>query len=310
MIEVSIDRLRPNPYQVRLLNDTDPELQQLKDSINKSGLIEPIIVRPTADGFWEIAAGHRRALCYKLLGIPKIACIQRRLSDEQMCESILDENLKRQSLNSIDEAKAYQNLKLKFSWSEEKTATRFHVSRDIVAQRIRLLSFLQPIQDLVAKGQLGVSHAEAIATAPKSMQLGFSQIVIEKGLSVKETTEMAKQLVELERANEQALLNIGSIVAGFDRRIGELERTSTAHQLAVNWFDFHSYPWKTDYCAHNVNSMCDRYNWSNEPSGLVQRMGGTAQFKKLEDGKWHVQASSTVCSHCDLFEPRPVTGKT
>jgi ParB/RepB/Spo0J family partition protein len=304
LLEIDVDRLKPSPFQVRVLDQSDVALLELKDSIRKGGVIEPPVVRQTSDG-WEIVAGHRRVLCCQLLGIRKIKCIQRSLTDEQVCEAILDENLKRQSFNPIDEAKAYRNLK-KFAWTEEKIAARYNVSRDIVAQRLRLLTFQQPIQDLVAKGQLGVSHAEAIATAPATKQLGLSRTVMEKGLTVRETTEASKQLVEQERTNKIALENIGSIVAGFDNRIRNLESTTAMHQMSVNLFNFHShaYAWKADACRHNQNGLCHRFYWNSEPPDWVRAL---VQFKKLEDGEWRLQPCSPVCSHCDLYEPRPTS---
>jgi ParB family chromosome partitioning protein len=309
LIEVEVDRLRPNPYQVRILDVADPALEQLKDSISKFGLLEPIIVRSTADGWFEIAAGHRRWLCHVLLGIPKIKCIQRDLTDEQMCEAILDENLRRQSLNAIDEAKAYRNLKMKFSWTEERTATRFHVSRDIVAQRMRLLTFQQAIQELVAKGDLGVSHAEAIAMAPASKQVELAKTVMLGGLTVKDTSDRAKQLMLQEKANRDALENIGSTVVNFDQRLKTQETRPMIRFIGatgdapVIWLD---HPWKADSCKHNVNGTCNRFSWSGEPITLAEQLQGIARFEKLPNGRWHIQACRAVCGRCDLYEEPPL----
>jgi ParB family chromosome partitioning protein len=308
LIEVEVERLRPNPYQVRILDVTDPALEQLKDSISKFGLIEPIIVRSTADGWFEIAAGHRRWQCHVLLGIPKIKCIQRDLTDEQMCEAILDENLKRQSLNPIDEGKAYRNLKDKFAWTDERTAVRYHVSRDLVAQRRRLLTFQQAIQDLVAKGDIGVSHAEAIATAPASKQLELARTVTLFGLTVSDTSERAKHLCLQDKANRDALENIGVTVVNFDQRLKAQETRPMIRFIGatadapVIWLD---HPWKANSCKHNINGTCDRFSWSGEPTTLVEQLRDIAKFEKLPDERWHIQACQAACGRCDLYEERP-----
>src|SRR5208282_2689742 len=117
----------------------------------------------------------------------------------------------------------YRNLKGKFAWTEEQTAARFHVSRDIVAQRMRLLTFQQAIQDLVAKGELGVSHAEAVAMAPASKQLELARTVTLFGLTVRDTSERAKHLCLQDKANRDALENIGTTVVNFDQRLRNIE---------------------------------------------------------------------------------------
>jgi len=305
LVEVDVDQLELNPFQVRNSSEVDSAFLELKDSISKFGVIEPPVIRKTDKGL-QIAAGHRRVECCKQLGIKKIKCIQRQYADEQMCETILDENLKRKSLNPVEEANGYYNLKEKFSWNEEKIAARFHVSRDIVAQRMRLLSFQKPIQDLVAKGELGVSHAEAITTAPLSKQLELAKVVIIGSLTVKDTTERARLLTEQERANRQATENIGSLVAGFERRIGNLEAISADHQLTINWYDFFAIPhaWKVDSCRHNVGGLCHRFFWHTEPTHWVEKLHGLAEFKKLDDGRWRVQACGSVCSPCNARAQR------
>jgi ParB family chromosome partitioning protein len=308
MIEVDVDHLKPNPYQVRTLQEIDPAIEQLKDSIGKFGVIEPPIIRSAPDGFWEIAAGHRRALCCKLLGIPKIKCVIRDLTDEQMCETILDENRGRQSLNPIDEAKAYYNLKSKFSWTEERIATRYGTSRDIVVQRLRLLTFQQPIQDMTSRGELGVSQAEAVVMAPASKQLELAEEVLLEGLTVKETTERAKQLTFQAKLNQETLESIGTTVMNFNSRITDLETKPRITLIGVYAGDsvfLLDHPWKVNSCRHNANGLCHRFSWSVEPPDLVKQLGSIAHFKKLEDGRWHIQACGAVCGRCDLYEERP-----
>jgi ParB family chromosome partitioning protein len=310
LVEVEVDQLEQNPFQVRISSEMDSAFLELKDSISKFGVIEPPVIRKSDKGL-QIAAGHRRVKCCIQLGIKRIKCIQRQLTDEQMCETILDENLKRKSLNPVEEAKGYGNLREKFSWSEEKIAARFHVTRDIVAQRRRLLNFQKEIQEYVAKGQLNVSQAEAVATAPLSKQLELAKVVMARSLTVKATTDMARQLMEQEAANKLTLENIGGIVVGFSKRIGTLEAISADHELAVILDDFlaHAHTWKVDDCRHNFGGLCHRVSWPTEPTDWMEKLRELVEFKKHEDGTWRVQASKIVCSRCNLYEPRPGTAK-
>jgi ParB family chromosome partitioning protein len=166
IIDIDPRMLLPNPYQVRHPGDSDRSLDELVESIRKSGLIELPVVRQTEHGY-EIIAGHRRvAACIKA-GLKSIKCVVRQLTNVQVTEVNLEENLKRDSLNPIQEARGYTNLRDLFHWPEDRIATRFQKTRDIVAQRLRLLTFQEPVQDLVANGQLIPSHAEAIACRKK-----------------------------------------------------------------------------------------------------------------------------------------------
>ena len=304
IIEVDPATLLPNPYQVRLPGDAfDPSFDQLVESIRNTGLIELPIVRETENGP-QITAGHRRvAACIKL-GLKSIKCILRHLTDEQMAEVNLDENLRRKTLNPIEETRGYANFRDHFKRSEQWIADRFGVSRDIVAQRLRLLTFPQPIQDLVAKGLLTPSHAEAIAMAPADRQLQLAQIVVEKRLSVKRTTAIAKESVELERANQEALKNIALRNNMVDARLARLDEAIARHESILAWFEFHEHPWKAESCGHNIGGVCSRFSWESEPVTWTTRLGGVARFQRSEDGRWHVEACSAVCAHCDLYRAR------
>jgi ParB family chromosome partitioning protein len=316
--EVDPATLLPNPYQVRRPSDAfDPSFDQLVESVRKTGLIELPIVRETKNGL-QIAAGHRRvAACIKA-GLKSIKCILRRLTDEQMAEVMLEENLKRKTLNPIEEARGYANFRDHFRWSEEKIAGRFQVTRDIVAQRLRLLTFQEEIQHMVAQDQLTASHAEAISTAPSSKQLELAQTVIDKKLTVKETAEIARHLVYQEKANRQALENIASRLESFDSRLADLDQKTARNQELLTWFEFqqHFWAWKAQSCGQNVNGFCRGVHWTSEPSDWIQRLKGIVRIEKLEDGNWHVQACSRVCAHCSSYErpakpvsPRPMRKK-
>lgn len=303
ILDVDPSTLLPNPYQTRLMSDgSDPSLGELAESIRRMGLIELPIVRETKKGL-EISAGHRRVDACKTLGFKSIKCILRPLTDQQMAEVNLDENLKRKTLNPIEEARGYANFRDHFKRSEEWIATRFGVTRDIVAQRLRLLTFQQPIQDFVAKGLLTVSHAEAISMAPANKQVQLAQNAIQEKLTVKMTTEMAKESLEVEKANKEALENIAARNRTMDARLDVLEKNVASHESLLVWHEFHAHPWKSKDCRYNINGFCKRFCWKSKPE-WVRRLRGTAKFSRSGDRVWHVEACDAVCAHCDVYEAR------
>jgi ParB family chromosome partitioning protein len=296
VVEIDPRRLRANPYQIRLASDlTGPDFDALVESIRKIGLIELPIIRESEKGK-QIATGHRRVAACIRGGLKTIQCILRRLTEEQMAEVNLDENLKRKTVNPIEEARGYANFRNHFQRTEEYIAERFQVTRDIVAQRLRLLSFNESIQELVAKGQLTPSHAEAINTAPPNAQVGLAMWVIEKGLTVAKTTEEAKRLTETQTINQWVLANIGWTMVDVQRRLAEAESS-------LIWFEFFSRPWQSERCKHSINRFCQRISWNKRPHFSVQGVQ-VAKVKRLQDGNWHVEASRTVCAHCTLYEER------
>jgi ParB/RepB/Spo0J family partition protein len=301
IIEVDPLVLRPNPYRARVVDGPDPSLGELEESIRKTGLIEPPIVRQTQNGY-EIATGHRRVQCCIKLALKTIRCILRSLTDEQMAETGLEQDLRHKTLNPCEEAKGYAIFRDEFHWSEERIAQRFQVTRDIVAQRLRLLTFPEAMQRLVAQGQLTVSHAEAIAIAPAEKQLELAQTVVDKKLTVKKTTEIANGYMNLRNDNQEALETIGPRLQEIDAKLTALHQDVAKHESLLAWFEFHTHPWKAQDCVHNVNGFCRRFNWPSAPSHWIAKLQGITKFEKLEDGNWHVQACGSVCAHCHTHE--------
>jgi ParB/RepB/Spo0J family partition protein len=305
IVDVDPRTLLPNPFQVRA-SASDVNFDELVESIGKSGLIEVPVIRETGSGY-QIVIGHRRvAACIKLC-LKSIRCILRQLSDEQMAEVVLEENLKRNSLNPIEEARGYANLRDRFHWSEEGIAVRFQKTRDVVAQRLRLLTFQEAIRELVANGQLTPSHAEAIATAPPHRQLQLAEIVKEGKVSVKRTAQMAKEYANIESSNQETLANIGPRIIEINCRLALLAQEVTKHSFLLEWFEFHSHPWKAQNCKSNISGLCCRFWWDHDPSSWNKRLNGAAKFTKAQDSLWHVQACEAVCAHCPLYEPRAAT---
>jgi ParB family chromosome partitioning protein len=315
IIEVDPATLLPNPYQARTMRPSDPTLDELVESIRKNGLIEPPIIRQTPDGY-QIATGHTRVAACIRAGLKKIRCILRVYTDKRMAVAGMEENLKRKSYNPIEEARGYAILRDRFHNTEEETAATFQTTRDHVAQSLRLLRFQQAIQDLIAQGQLTPSHAEAIAMAPNQSQLQLAQTVVSKKLSVKTTTEMAKELVSREKAKQDALDNIDLRLGGLDTQVANLKQLVHAQELRHLWFELaqlrHKHPWKVEDCEYNIGGFCHAFSWESIPDHWARKLEGIATFR-IVDGKAHFQACSTICAKCGhlatVFTDATLTGE-
>jgi ParB family chromosome partitioning protein len=196
--EIDVCRLDPNPYQARA-EYPESELKDLGNSIKEKGLLEPIIVRSKGDRY-EIAVGERRARACKLMGIEKISAIVKELSDEEMAEYVLIENLQRKDLNAIEEARGFKTLQERFGWTQEKIAKRAGrgLTRDIVAQRLRLLTFPSELQELVSHDTVTPTHAEILAKLagdPTLLKETMSKVVDQK-LTTKQTEQLIGEAIE------------------------------------------------------------------------------------------------------------------
>ena len=286
-----------------MLDDKDSRVVERVESVRKNGLIELPIVRRTESGY-QIATGHIRIRACVILGMTKVECIVRPLTDEQMAVVVVEENLKHETLNPIEQGKGYRNMKDHFNWSEEKIAEKFGTTRHVVAQRLRLLSFQEPLQQLIAEGRFGVSHAEAVNMAPYFKQMDLAKRVLEAGLTVQQTTDEAKRLVAIERANKSAMENIGTIVENFTSWLNQLEGRIFDAERSLAWVELdEGHVWKHKSCMHNVNGWCHRFSWDNEPEYFL--LTDMANIEKREDGKWHIQACAPACGHCTVYEERP-----
>lgn len=176
---IPIDKVRPNPFQLRVESELN-ELIQLCESIRSGDrLIHPITVRRQKD-YYEIASGHRRWQACKRLSekyIPAVVCD---LTDQEMLETSLIENLQRRNLNPIEEAKGLAALKEKFNLSHKEVGLKVGRTQDYVAQRVRLLSLPDNIQGLLSCDKIGASAAEAIASKPSEIRTQLLSL-IEKG---------------------------------------------------------------------------------------------------------------------------------
>src|SRR6058998_3857765 len=182
----------PNRQQPR--TSFDPEgLSQLAASIRRHGVLQPIVVSRSGDGY-ELVAGHRRVLAARLAGKTTIPAVVRDEVSDRL-ELALTENLQRTDLNAIEAARAYKLLMETYDLTQEQVAERLGKSRSAVANTLRTLSAPQPLQDAVLEGKIGEGHLRALLALPLSDALHALATVVAKGLSVREAEALARKMV-------------------------------------------------------------------------------------------------------------------
>ena len=161
IIEVSLDELRPNPYQPRKVFDQEA-LEELSSSIREHGVFQPIIIKKSIKGY-EIIAGERRVRASKLAGKETIPAIIRDFTDEEMMEISLLENLQRENLNPIEEAQAYRSMLDKLGITQEELSTKVGKSRSHITNIIGILRLPEEVQKMIAQEKLTMSHAKLLS---------------------------------------------------------------------------------------------------------------------------------------------------
>jgi ParB family chromosome partitioning protein len=189
---VPIEFLRPSPLQPRRSFD-EGELTALADSIREKGVLQPLLVRPAPDGAvgYEIVAGERRWRAAQAAGLHELPVVVRALSDREALELALIENIQRADLSALDEAQGFRRLIEEFGHTQEELAATVGKSRSHVANLLRLLSLPESVQALLQNGSLSAGHARAILGGAEPERL--APLVVENGLSVRETEELVRR---------------------------------------------------------------------------------------------------------------------
>ena len=190
---LSISDIEPNRDQPRKQFD-DASLKELADSIAEHGVIQPLLVRPIGGGIYQIVAGERRWRASRLAGLTEVPAVVRELSDSETMEIALVENLQREDLDPIEEAEGIAQLIETYSLTQEAAAQKLGKSRPAVANALRLLHLPQPVREMIRQGKLTQGHARALLSLddPDAI-LSAAQVIAEKGLSVREAENLAKE---------------------------------------------------------------------------------------------------------------------
>ena len=191
-LEIALDAISFNPYQPRKSYD-DEKLQDLIRSVRVHGILQPVVVRPKAEGTYELVAGERRLRAASEAGLTKIPAVVRELTNEQSLEVALIENLQREDISPIEAARAYRRLAEEFGLSQDDIAFRVGKSRPSVANTLRLLNLPTEIQMSLEKGDITEGHARALLSIsdPEAQQRTWRTVVGER-LSVREAERISK----------------------------------------------------------------------------------------------------------------------
>lgn len=193
-IEIALDRIRDNPRQPRV--KMNPEaLATLAASIREHGVIQPVLVTETLDGY-QLVAGERRVRAARLAGLERIPAVVRQLADRAQLELALVENLQREDLDPLESARAYRQLLDEFGITQDEIAERVGRARSTVANTLRLLDLHPAVQAAVAAGEVTEGHGRAIGGLPLELQETVVKTVIEGDLSVRQTEELVRRLRE------------------------------------------------------------------------------------------------------------------
>lgn len=191
--QIDVNLLKRGEYQPRRFIQ-EQDLQELAASIEKHGVMQPIVIRPIDDEQhpYEIIAGERRWRAAQLAGLTEIPAIVRDLTDQVAIALALIENIQRQDLNPIDQAMALQRFHDEFGLSHQEIAETVGKARTTVSNLLRLLTLAEPVKEFMQQGSLDMGHARAILTLKAKDQLKVAQHVIEKNLSVRQTEQLVR----------------------------------------------------------------------------------------------------------------------
>ena len=222
--EIEIARIKPNPHQPRS-QFTEEALEELAESIRERGVLQPILVRPTDEGF-ELVAGERRWRAAQRAGLHAIPALVREIDETTSAELALIENIQRQDLNAIEEAEGYRQLIQRHGHSQDAVGKLVHKSRSHVTNLLRLLELPESVRRSLAQGELTMGHARAIAAAPDPEELASE--IIKRGLSVRQAEALAKKVkpgpgYDIARASARnAARMVDPDLAALERQLGDI----------------------------------------------------------------------------------------
>lgn len=191
--DIELDEIVPNRYQPRR-EFSDDSIKELAETLDKDGLLQPIVVREDGEDHYEIIAGERRYRAAKSLGWETIPAIVKNMDDDQAASLALIENLQREDLNPIDEAKAYTNLMKLNDLTQTALAKDMGKSQSYVANKLRLLKLDDDVQKALIEGKITARHGRALLNLSEDDQERVLKEIEEKGLNVKQTEEIAKDV--------------------------------------------------------------------------------------------------------------------
>ena len=241
--EIDIDLIDPSPYQPRT-RFREEALDELARSIRASGIIQPLVVRPIGNRF-QLIAGERRWRASQRAGLTRVSAIVRQVPDELALEMTLVENIQREDLNAIEQARAFDRLMHEFHLTQESVAERTGKDRTTVANAIRLLKLEENIQDWIEEGKLTAGHGRALLAVPESqLRMRYAQRAARGGLTVRQIERLASRRARGAKTPTEIVLdpNIREALEELQRHLGTKvvlrQKTKVrAGQLVLEYYD-------------------------------------------------------------------------
>ncbi|MBX5465990.1 MAG: ParB/RepB/Spo0J family partition protein [Firmicutes bacterium] len=215
--EIPVDRIAPNPFQPRRRFDAG-RMEELVESVRRHGILQPVVVRRTGDGF-QLVSGERRWRAAQLAGMEAVPAVIRECDDRAMAELALVENLQREDLNPMEEAEAYHRLIQEFGWTQEALAERVGRSRPHVANMIRLLQLEPEIRQWIADGQLTAAHGKALLAVAGARRVALAGEAVRRGWTVSELSRRLAERGGRDRAKTEDV-HLESAAEALRRRLG------------------------------------------------------------------------------------------
>jgi len=227
--EIPVDLIQRGRFQPR--RDMDPvTLQELADSIRQQGVMQPVVVRPIAEGRFELIAGERRWRATQLAELDRIPAIIRDVPDDAAIAMALIENIQRENLNPIEEAFALQRLQEEFGLTQAQVAEAVGKSRTTITNLLRLISLSEDVRVMMEHGDLEMGHGRAMLTLEPEQQMQVARQVVARSLSVRQTEALVRQVQQQKpdnRPKAQVDPNIRALQDDLAERLGA--RVSIAH---------------------------------------------------------------------------------
>jgi ParB family chromosome partitioning protein len=261
LAEINVEQIGPGPFQPRKHID-EPQLNELAQSIEAQGVIQPIVVRERAlaDSHtgvrYEIIAGERRWRAAQIVGLESIPAVIRTIKDSAAVAVALIENIQRENLNPLEEANAFQRLIIEYEMSHQEVANSVGRARTSITNALRLLELPSGIQEFVNSKQLSMGHARALLSIQdRGMQLEVANLIIEKDLSVREAESLVRKIVDKKKTKK--------IKTPRDPDIKRLENTLT-NQLGAKVSINHT---KT-----GAGTLSIKYTSTDELEGILSKI--------------------------------------
>ena len=259
---LSVDRIRPGKYQPRSKMDA-ASLAELADSIREQGVMQPILVRPVDGGRFEILAGERRWRAAQQAGLRQIPALVKNVPDRAALAVALIENIQREDLNPIEEAKGLKRLIDEFGLTHEAAAKSVGRSRSAVSNLLRLNALAGPVQEYLLEGALEMGHARALLALPAAQQAGAAVRVVDASMSVRDTERLVHGLLNPAKraARRKTRPNYDADTARLENQLAE--RLAAVVRIEPG--------------RKGAGRIVIRYSTLDQLDGLLQRMGVAAK---------------------------------